>query len=82
MILLRPLDPLLTHPLTMGLVDANTGMGNALILAARGSLFLRDWYAGYKDFRPEHFHHNGELYDQGGGSVSLSLHGQHVWQSI
>ncbi|KAL8589856.1 hypothetical protein ACOMHN_020859 [Nucella lapillus] len=59
MILLRSLDPLLQFPLTMGLVDKNTGMGNALILATRGARFLRDWYAGYRDFRPQHFHYNG-----------------------
>ncbi|KAK7103397.1 hypothetical protein V1264_018302 [Littorina saxatilis] len=59
MILIRPLDPLLGYPLTMGLVDNNTGMGNALILATRGSLFLKEWYSGYRDFRPLHFHYNG-----------------------
>nr|KAG5692784.1 hypothetical protein BaRGS_009400 [Batillaria attramentaria] len=59
MILLRPLDPLLDRPLTMGLVDNNTGMGNALILAAKGSIFLRDWYANYRHFDPFSFHENG-----------------------
>jgi hypothetical protein len=46
MILLKPLDPLLRYSLTMGLVDVNTGMGNALVLATRGLTFIRDWYSG------------------------------------
>ena len=60
MILLRPLDRLLAYPLTMGLVDSHTGMGNALILAQRGSRFLANWYRGYKNFDPQHFHQNGQ----------------------
>ena len=61
MLLLRPVDHLLRYPLTMGLVDNNTGMGNALILAARGSVFLKQWYEGYKDFQVDNFHYNGKF---------------------
>lgn len=58
MVVTRPLEPLLDYDITMGLLDNGTGMGNAIILAKRGSKFVREWYEGYRTYNNKEFYKN------------------------
>ncbi|XP_046568272.1 uncharacterized protein LOC124276676 [Haliotis rubra] len=58
MVVTRPLEPLLDFDITMGLLDNGTGMGNAIILAKRGSKFVREWYEGYRTYNNKEFYKN------------------------
>ena len=49
--IIKSLDPLRDYPLTMGLLDNLTGMGNAIILAERRSSFIREWYRSYTHYK-------------------------------
>ncbi|KAI8825310.1 uncharacterized protein EV422DRAFT_492441 [Fimicolochytrium jonesii] len=52
-IVTKPLDPLLHHPLVMGLEGHTApyiGLCNAVILASPSSAFLHRWYAAYTTF--------------------------------
>ncbi|XP_059154520.1 uncharacterized protein LOC131940002 isoform X2 [Physella acuta] len=58
MVVLRSLDALLDHDLTMGLIENITGLGNAFILAKRGNSFIRDWYNGYRQYKNDVWGYN------------------------
>ncbi|KAK6195340.1 hypothetical protein SNE40_000793 [Patella caerulea] len=57
-VFIRPFEPLRNFPITMGLVDINTGMGNAVIVAQRNSTFLRALYKEYKSFNGSEYYAN------------------------
>ena len=42
----------------MGMVENNTGMGNAFISTKRGSPFVREWYTEYSQYSREKLYHN------------------------
>ncbi|KAK7498817.1 hypothetical protein BaRGS_00009909 [Batillaria attramentaria] len=58
MVVLRPLDPILHHDITMGLIENGTGMGNAFIAAKRNSNFMREWYSHYNIYNNTEFYKN------------------------
>ena len=58
MVVVRSLDPLLHNDITMGLIENGTGMGNALIMARRGSPFVREWYTKYQNYDRNEFYKN------------------------
>ncbi|KAL8619529.1 hypothetical protein ACOMHN_011880 [Nucella lapillus] len=58
MVMVRDPGPLLTHDITMGLIENGTGMGNAFIAAKRNSDFIREWYAKYSNYSNDQFYKN------------------------
>jgi len=58
MVVTRPLDPLLSYDITMGLIENGTGMGNAFIAAKRNSDFVREWYDHYNVYNASQFFTN------------------------
>ncbi|XP_005101096.1 uncharacterized protein LOC101852251 [Aplysia californica] len=51
MIVLRDLDPLLEHKVTLGILDNEPRVGNAFIMASAGSDFILEWYENYTDYK-------------------------------
>ncbi|ESP00277.1 hypothetical protein LOTGIDRAFT_238614 [Lottia gigantea] len=57
-IFIQSFNPLRNYNITMGLVDVNTGMGNAVIVAERRSPFLQKMYDNYKHFNNSNYYAN------------------------
>ncbi|XP_059154506.1 uncharacterized protein LOC131939989 [Physella acuta] len=58
MVVLRSLDDLLDNDLTMGMIDLETGFGNAFILAKRHNPFIKEWYEKYGNYNQKHWGYN------------------------
>ncbi|XP_005105317.3 uncharacterized protein LOC101855042 [Aplysia californica] len=58
MVVVRDLEPLLDYDITLGMVENGTGMGNAFIVAKRGSPFIREWYNEYRHYKKDEFYWN------------------------
>lgn len=58
MVVTRPLTPLLSYDVTLGLIENGTGMGNAFVSTARNSAFIRDWYQQYNMYNKSNFYWN------------------------
>ena len=58
MVMTRDPGPILTHNITMGLIENGTGMGNAFIAVKRNSDFVRDWYNEYNHYNNTFYYRN------------------------
>ena len=57
MLILKSLDPLRVHALTLG-VSGPKEISNAIIIAQKNALFLRLWKENYKNYKPAIWGHN------------------------
>ncbi|CAG5131888.1 unnamed protein product [Candidula unifasciata] len=57
-VVVRDLQALLEHNLTLGLIDKVTGMGNGFIIAKRGNDFIEEWYSHYTKYNNSAYYLN------------------------